>query len=72
MVIISLYFEYAYIHIVVYLTNLFLIVFRRSHIDRHNIESGPHLPKLNSFKWRVDVAISTRYVPEVVKFIKLQ
>lgn len=32
---------------------------RRPHIDTYALESRPRLPRLDSFKWRADVAIST-------------
>ena len=33
---------------------------RRQSVDTRQLESRPRLPQLVQFKWRVDVAISTR------------
>ena len=44
-----------------YHSDLSSVVFglRRPHIDTYALESRPRLPRLESFKWRADVAIST-------------
>lgn len=44
-----------------YHSDLSSVVFgsRRPHIDTYALESRPRLPRLESFKWRSDVAIST-------------
>ncbi|XP_071126097.1 COMM domain-containing protein 5-like isoform X2 [Mytilus edulis] len=36
-----------------------LVELQRPHIDTYALESRPRLPRLDSFKWRADVAIST-------------
>lgn len=35
--------------------------FRRPALEDSVTQHGPRLPKLEKFRWRVDVAISTRY-----------
>lgn len=39
----------------------FLFFFRRTALEAVATQQGPRLPSLKDFRWRVDVAISTRY-----------